>query len=136
MSFMLCLNSARDVEKLQKLQNRCLRSCFNIFNPVDIGTQRLHHEARVNTLRLRRDVQLLNIMFLLKINNKFKKESVRITRNAERYVFNTEIVHKDIYAKSPFYCGVSLWNSIPIEYQNLIERRTFKTSIKKHLNIF
>ena len=135
-SFMLCLNNSRDVEKLQKLQNRCLRLCFNIYNPLEIGTHRLHQEARVNTLSLRRDVQLLNIMFSLKTNNKYRKESVRITRNTDRFVFNTEIVHKDIYAISPFFRGVYLWNSIPIECQSLTERRTFKINIKKHLNMF
>ena len=70
------------------------------------------------------------------MSSEYVTRLTRLTRNAERYVFNTEIVHKDTYAKSPFYCGVSLWNSIPVEYQNLIERRTFKNSIKKHLNIF
>ena len=107
-SFMLCINNVRDVEKLQKIQNRCLRSCFNIHNPMDIGIQRLHQEARVNMLNLRRDAELLNIMFSLKSNNKYKKESVRTTRSIDCYVFNTKIVHKDIYAKSPFHCGVSL----------------------------
>ena len=133
---MLYLNNAHDTEKLPKLQNRCLRSCFNIFNPTEIGIQRLHHEARVNLLSLRREVQLLNIMFSAKNKNKYKKESVRTTRNADRYVFKTEIVHKDVYAKSPYYCGVSLWNSLPTEYHNLVDNRAFKNTIKKHLNIY
>ena len=113
---MLCLNNARDIDKLQKLQNRCLRSCFNIYNPTEIGTDILHRTARVNTLNLRREVQLLNIMFTLKLNNKYKKESSSVTRNVDRYVFKTDIVHKDIYSRSPFFCGVTLWNSIPVDY--------------------
>ena len=96
-SFMLCLNSSCDAEKLQKLQNsyRCLRSCFNVYCPIDRGTQRLHNDARVNTLSVRRDVQLLNIMFFLKTNEKYQKGSVCVTRNIDRYLFKTEIVHKD-----------------------------------------
>ena len=75
-------------------------------------------------------------MFSLKSNNKYEKECVRVTRNVDRYVFGTEIVHKDVYAKSPYYCGVSLWNSIPVECQNIVDSRMFKNQIKKHLNIF
>ena len=75
-------------------------------------------------------------MFSFKLNNKYKKESARVTRNADRFEFRTEIVHKDIYAKSPFYIGVRLWNSIPIDCQNLLDSGTFKNNIKKHLRIF
>ena len=66
-SFMLCSNNACDVDKLKRLQNRCLRSCYDVYNPMDLGTDLLHHTARVNKLDLRRDIQLLNIMFSLKI---------------------------------------------------------------------
>ena len=116
---MLCLNSACDVDKPKKLQNRCLRSCYNIYNPLEIGTDRLHYISRVNNLSLRRDIQLLKIMFLFKSCNKYKKESTRVTRNIDRFIFKTDIVHKEVYSKSPFYCGVALWNKTPLECQNL-----------------
>ena len=90
----------------------------------------------VNTLNIRREAQLLNIMLSLKLKNKYKTDSARVTRNADRFEFKTYIVHKDIYAKSPYFRGVSLWNSLPIDYQNLLDSRTFKYNIKKHLNIF
>ena len=54
-SFM-CLNNGRDVDKLQKLQNRCLRLCFDVYDPVEMGILRLHELARVNMLDVRRDV--------------------------------------------------------------------------------
>ena len=135
-SFMLCFNNIRDVDKLQKLQNRCLRSCLDIYNPMEIGTVQLHELVRVNKLNIRREAHLLNMMFFLKLNNKFKKDSTRVTRNADRHEFKIEIVHKDIYAKSPYFRGVALWNGIPIECQNLFDIRMFKTNIKKHLNMF
>ena len=64
-----------------------------------MGTERVHHISRVNTLSLRLDAQLLNIMYSLKINDKYKKDSTRVTRNIDRFVIKTEIVHKDIHAK-------------------------------------
>ena len=134
-SFMLCLNNRSEVDKLQKLQNRCLRSCLNIYKPMDIGNLRLHQLTRVNTLGVRRDLQLLNMMFSFKQKNKYKKEGAHVTISIDRFVFDTDIVHKDIYARSPYYCGVSLWNSIPMEYQNLSDSCAFKNHIKKHLSI-
>ena len=46
----LCLNNSLDVEKLQKLQNRCLRMCFDINNPRDISIVQLHERARLSIL--------------------------------------------------------------------------------------
>ena len=99
---MLCLHTSRDVEKLQKLQNRCLRLCFDVINPRDTSVECLHRLARVDTLEIRLDIQLLNIMFHLKSNKKIHKVMERNTRSAERYVFDMEIVHMDVYAKSPY----------------------------------
>ena len=124
------------MDKLQKSQNRCLRSCFDIYDPMEIGTLREHELVMVNTLNIRREAQLLNIMLSLKLKNKYKTDSARVTRNADRFELKTYIVHKDIYAKSPYFRGVSLWNSLPIDYQNLLDSRTFKNNIKKLLNIF
>ena len=135
-SFMLCLNTARDVEKLQKLQNRCLRLCLDINRPIDMSVERLHDTARVDTLDVRRDIHLLNIMFLLKRNKSFCKESKRITRAADRYIFETRIVHMEVYAKSPYLKGVSLWNSLSKDTQLIIDRHRFKNSIKKELSKF
>ena len=103
---------------------------------MDIETFRLHQLVRVDTLSVRRDLHLLNMMFSLKLKKKYKKECTRVTRTIDRYVFKTDIVHKDIYVKSPYFCGVSLWNSIPVEYQNMTDGYTFKNQIKKHLSIF
>ena len=56
-SFLLCLNTTHDVDKLQRLQNRCLRFCFDIYKPTDMSTARLHEISRINLLNTRQDVQ-------------------------------------------------------------------------------
>ena len=134
-SFMLYLNNVKETEKLQKLQNRCLRMCLNINNPRDMSVLRLHETSRVNFLDIRRYSQLLNIMFMLKCNNVSQKVSVRNTRNADRYIFNTDIVHKEVYARSPYYKGVTLWNNLPIDLQNQTIGLPFKICLKKHLGL-
>ena len=60
----------------------------------------------------------------------------RNTRSAERYVFDTEIVHMDVYAKSPYIKGVCLWNSLSNDVQALSDGHKFKTIIKKDRAIF
>ena len=102
---------------------------------MEIGSLRLHELARVEMLSTRRDIQLLNLMFSLK-QNCMQNDSARVTRNAGRFEFKTEIVHKDIYSKFPFYKGVCLWNDIPIEHQNLTDSKLFKNITKKHFSTF
>ena len=133
---MLCLNSACDIEKLQKLQNRCLRLCSDIYKPMELCTIRLHEITRVNMVNTRRDAQLLNVMFSLKLSNKFKKESVCVTRTVDRYVFDTDIVHKDVYANSPYFKGTALWNGLDAVTQKKIGRLEFKSCITKKLDIY
>ena len=58
-SFVLNLNTKHEIDKLQRLQNKALRMCFNIRNPRDIGILDLHRRAKIDTLHRRRDMHLL-----------------------------------------------------------------------------
>ena len=39
----------------------------------------------------------------------------------------------DVYAKSPYYKGVTFWNSLPLDIQNIDTVSNFKNSVKRHL---
>ena len=58
-SFVMCLNNKIDRDKLQKLQNRALRMCYNIQNPRDMSILCLHEMANVELLEKRRMKQLM-----------------------------------------------------------------------------
>ena len=109
--------------------------CFDINDPRDMSVAVLHDSARLNLLVTRRETFLLNIMFMLKCDNRFRKEGLRDTRSIERYVFNTENVHMDVYAKSPYFKGVALWNSLPLDIQNINTSALFKSAVKRHLGV-
>ena len=47
-SYMLCLNPRLEVDKLQNLQNCCLRMCLNINNPREMSVAMLHSTACVS----------------------------------------------------------------------------------------
>ena len=132
-SYMLCLNPRLEVDKLQKLQNRCLKMCLNINNPREMSVAMLHSTARVSDLDIRREIQLTSLMYSLKSNNRFKKSGFRTTRSMENYVFETDIVHSGINARSPYYRGATLWNGLPAHIQRLTDKNKFKVGIKKHL---
>ena len=48
-------------EKLQRIQNRCLKTCLNVY--IRESTDLIHRQARVNLLEDRRSTHLLNMMF-------------------------------------------------------------------------
>ena len=50
--FVLHLNKKHDVDKLQKLQNRSLRMCFDIINPRDVTVLTLYEMANTCTTRM------------------------------------------------------------------------------------
>ena len=101
-SFVLYLNRNCDIEKIQRLQNRCLRMCLDIRQPIDMTVNDLHVNAKIETLESRRSRQLIKVMFNLVQNNKYKKEGVRVTRTLDTFVFDTQIVHLSAYANSPY----------------------------------
>ena len=72
---------------------------------------------------------------MLKNDNLYRKECSRVTRSAERYIFDTDIVHMDVYARGPYYKGVALWNNLPIDLQNEKIGLSFRVNLKKHLGI-
>ena len=65
----------------------------------------------------------------------FEKEGLCDTRSIDRYVFNTEIVHMDVYAKTPYFKWVALWNSLPLDIQNINTSALFKSAVKRHLGV-
>ena len=86
-SFIMCLNNKHDIDKLQVLQNRALRMCFNIQNPRDISIQRLHEMAKVDMLYNRRMLQLLSIVYDLRSKSLYQHHHARNVRSADKYTF-------------------------------------------------
>ena len=58
-------------------------------------------------------------MYVLKCNGQYQKEGIRNTCSTEKYIFESDIVHSGIYAKSPYYKGAILYNDIPMNLQRL-----------------
>ena len=83
--FVLC--TKHDLGKLQHMQNRALRLCFE-YHPCDeISTCKLHQDARLDTLNVYRATHILNIMYMNK--DRYAKTSVLsiATRNSQKQLF-------------------------------------------------
>ena len=129
-SFMLNMNTNHDLMKLQRLQNRALRMCFDVYNPVDVTTNELHTMAKVNLLKERRDLNLLCIMYEMKQLQLHERIGVRATRQGDKYTFHTDIANVGAYTRSPYYTGSRLWNNLPSHIQNVQTKTQFKNEVK------
>ena len=125
----MTLNNKQDVEKLQKLQNRALRLCYNVYNPRDMNVARLHELASVDMLQKRRMLQLMNMMYENRVNMNYERAVTRNTRQTDKYTFETNIVNLELYSKSPYYIGSKIWNNLPRHVQDLSTKKAYKHAI-------
>ena len=107
-SFLLYLNRKHDIDKLQKLQNKALRMCYDIHNPRLISVSTLHDRCDMRPLLERRERLLLCVMFDLRTDKDLLSVSIVNTRLADKIVFKTDMVQYDIYKRSPHYVGSQL----------------------------
>ena len=129
-SYMLNMNNTQQIEKLQRLQNRALRMCFNINNPMDIGINVLHDRSQISPLQKRRDMSLLCLMYDLKQLHLYELIGERATRQGDKYTFTTNVSTTSIYERSPYYTGSKLWNNLPAYVQNARSKTQFKCELK------
>ena len=120
-------------DKLQRMQNKALRMCFDIQNPTDIGIVDLHSNAKIDLLKRRRDIHLLYIMYDLCQNSEYKKPVTRIARNINRYTFDIKKVNLTVCGQSPFYVGGRLWNRLPQEILDQRTKNNFKGALKRYV---
>ena len=129
-SFVLCLNNKHDVDKLQKLQNRALRMCYNIYNPRVISIGRLHEMAKIDLLYKRRMMQLLGIMYDNRIDYQTNRVATYNTRQTEKNNFDIKRANVELYSKSPYCIGSKIWNDFPKKTQDIGSKKNFIRTIK------
>ena len=124
--------NATDLDKLQRLQNRCLRLCLghNRF----YGTDEAHAEASVPFLKNRRKAHVLNFMYIRKDTkpNLLNRREIR-TRAHDAPLFTVKIPRCEAYKRSVGYSGAETWNGLPPNVRNLIPFKTFKEHQKKEM---
>ena len=119
-----------DRDKLQTLQNRALRTVFQVdrYHSSDI----LHDEAKLLKLKYRREQHLLQFMFTKRDDKAFclsrRRQGVN-TRSSKKINFVLRKPATEKYKRSISYTGPKRWNTLPSSIQKAPDINNFKLKL-------
>ena len=116
--------------KLQRLQNRALRT---VFVGKKLSTSEMHEMAGIAYLKQRRYEHLMMLMFLRSMELAYHDTTHRITRQADAVILRVPMAKSTKYMRAPVYMGSTEWNKIPHHIRNIKTRLGFKMRIKKYI---
>ena len=70
------------------------------------------------------------MMYDLKQQRTYERIGARVTRQGDKYIFQTEISSVGIYTRSPYYVGANLWNDLPANIQFARSKAQSKIDLK------
>ena len=118
------------VNKLQTLQNDGIRICERILDPRGHNVDALHTQNKVTKLKVTRDRQLLRHLFKMSKNPTLVMVPARNLRGNTKIKLRAMRAKKDIFAKSPLYRGLALWDELDASIQHLPTTRKFSNALK------
>ena len=129
----LTIVTQEDRFDLQKLQNKILRCCLNIVDPMDINTIEMHNLVKVDFVDKRRAYHLLSLIHDNVNKNKFKMLEHNInTRYNDGYKIDLIRPRNEHVRNSAFYTGTSFWNNLSLDLRQL-DTVSFKKEIRKKI---
>ena len=119
-------NSANQegLEKLQRLQNRCLKICMN-FNARH-NTKDLHVSTNTPMLKVRRECHINNFMFAKVQKGHLVDDRDIPTRAHDAPMCKVKVPKIETYKRSVEYAGAVRWNSLPVNIRNTDDLAKFK----------
>ena len=123
-------------KSLQTLQNNALRLCLRYRLNDHVRIERLHTEARIQSVEQRCIFQLLKLLFDYSRDPINIKIPVRHTRAGAKIVFDMPTRCTTTYLKSPLYKGSLIWDTFPESTQKLDTMTQFTKTIKHHYAVF
>ena len=131
--FLSSCNSG-DLKDIQTLQNHALRCCHKVSDPRDENTLHLHTISNIVLVDVRRKRQILTCIW-----RNIKKGVIEIsrplrqTRAAMAPSIYLPVPRNELYKKSVFYLGATLWNQLPVELRLHDNIDCFKSELHKHI---
>ena len=117
-------SNSGDLEKLHRLQNRCLRICLGYDRYY--STDRAHKKAMVPFLKDRCRAHGLNFMF----NRQGRRELLNVreirTRAHDAPLFNVTVPRCEAFKRSVGYFGSVGWNALSPDLRNTNQYLPFK----------
>ena len=124
-------SNSRDLNKLQRLQNRCLRICLGYDRRF--STERVHKISSTPFLHDRRNAHILNFMFCRKDNRALLNTREIRTRAHDAPLFNIAIPRCEAFKRSIGYFGASIWNGLEPQVRNTDSYLAFKYLSRKRM---
>ena len=117
--FLTCCTQANRQE-LQTLQNKILRCCLNIEDPLDMNIIEMHNMLNLDFVDKRRNIQLLTLVRSHVLENKFPMVNhERETRHNDGLKIKLPIPKNQQVKNTPYYTGASFWNNLPLDVREL-----------------
>ena len=124
-------SNSGDLNKLQRLQNRCLRICLGF--DCDYSSDRAHRKTTVPFLHDRQVAHVLNFMYIRKCRPQLINSSEIRTRAHDAPLFLVEIPRCEAFKRSVGYHGSVSWNALPPTTRNTDSYLVFKFNMKKEM---
>ena len=121
---------------LQTLQNNALRLCLHYRLVDHIRIERLHSEARIQSVEQRCIFQLLKLLFDYSKEPSHLKVPVRPTRAGTKIVFDIPNRCSSSYLRSPLYKNRQIWDTPPEISQRAHTITQFIKTIKRRYAVF
>ena len=126
-------SNSSDLDKLQRLQNRCLRICLG--HDRLFSTDRVHKLASVPFLVDRRKAHVLNFMYLRKKKTHLLNKREIRTRAHDAPLFNVTVPRCEAFKRSVSYAGGTEWNNLDTETRNIDCYLAFKYIQKSRMRL-
>ena len=114
----------KDADKLQILQNKCLRICM--YKDRRYSTDRAHKLANVPFLTDRRRAHICNFMYKRKSNLALLNRREIHTRAHDAPLFNVPIPRCEAFKRSVSFHGSNIWNGLQANLRNIDSYKSFK----------
>ena len=134
--FVLLSCNIGDRRSLQTLQNNALRLCLHYRLADRVRIERLHNEARLQSIEQRGIFQLLKLLFDFSRDLSNLKIPARPTRAGTKVVFDIPTRCSTIFLKSPLYKGSQIWDTLTEDTQRSHTLLQFVKSIKRKYAVF
>ena len=123
-----------DLSDIQTLQNHALRCCHNVYDYRAEHIDYLHDISNVKTVNIRRKRQILTCIWRNIQNNVLEiAVPIRHTRAAGGPTIYLPIPSIELFKKSVYYYGATMWNQLPINIRLQDNISDFKTELYKHI---
>ena len=121
----------KDIKKLQRLQNRCLRVCLGKERRFD--SDRAHKLTNTPFLRDRRRAHIRNFMYIRKSRRDLLNMREIRTRAHDAPLFDIKVPRCEAFKRSVGYAGALEWNNLTPDMRNIDSYLAFKYAQKKEM---